>query len=242
MTKRRRRRGAASLDFVGGNGLITRRALLGGGVTFVGALGTAGTTTGAGAEPLADAPWSLAVGGITPPVQTASPFEKDVTRTLSKRRADCGLPERRTSDARQRLSDAPAPAWISREHERQVCASNQSDQSTGLQLLRDQELFTNSAGRKDLAVSLRHGGEELHHLSVVWPQSQSAWPLRDFGRGLFRHWQDRQGDGVGRWRQQLGRSCSARADPRQSVYALRHAVALGRPAGNPAEPRLRRRR
>src|SRR5262249_35022128 len=32
MTKRRRRRGAASLDFVAGNGLITRRALLGGGV------------------------------------------------------------------------------------------------------------------------------------------------------------------------------------------------------------------
>ena len=95
MTKRRRRRGAASLDFVAGNGLITRRALLGGGVTFVGALGTAGTTTGAGAEPLADAPWSLAVGGITPPVQTASPFEKDVTRTLSNPRG-----EFRTSHAR----------------------------------------------------------------------------------------------------------------------------------------------
>jgi sulfane dehydrogenase subunit SoxC len=95
MIKRRRRRSAASLDLVAGNGLITRRALLGGGVTFVGALGTSGTTTGAGAEPLADAPWSLAVGGITPPVQTASPFEKDVTRTLSNPRG-----EFRTSHAR----------------------------------------------------------------------------------------------------------------------------------------------
>src|SRR5215468_11934480 len=107
MTKRRRRQGAASLDLVAGNGLITRRALLGGGVTFVGALGTAGTTTGAGAEPLADAPWSLAVGGITPPVQTASPFEKGVTRALSNPNGDF-----RTSHARtphQRLGGTVTP-------------------------------------------------------------------------------------------------------------------------------------
>jgi len=79
----RRRRGAPSLDDVAGNGLINRRALLGSGFAIAGAVGAAGTVTGAAAEPLIDAPWSLEFGQITPPVQTPSPFEKDVTRALS---------------------------------------------------------------------------------------------------------------------------------------------------------------
>jgi sulfane dehydrogenase subunit SoxC len=83
MSKWRRRRGAPSLDDVAGNGLINRRALLGGGIAIAGAVGAAGTVSGAAAEPLADAPWSLAFGEITPPLQTPSPFEKDVVRSLS---------------------------------------------------------------------------------------------------------------------------------------------------------------
>ena len=95
MAKQRRQQSAPSLDFVAGNGLINRRALLGGGITFAGALGAAGTMTGAGAEPLADATWRLAVGQVTAPVQTPSPFEKDVTRALSNPHG-----EFRTSHAR----------------------------------------------------------------------------------------------------------------------------------------------
>ena len=83
MSKVRRRRGAPSLDDVAGNGLINRRALLGSGISFAGALGATGTMNGAAAEPLADAPWSLEFGQITPALQTPSPFEKDVTRALS---------------------------------------------------------------------------------------------------------------------------------------------------------------
>jgi sulfane dehydrogenase subunit SoxC len=83
MGKWRRRRGAPSLDDVAGNGLINRRALLGKGFAVAGAVGTAGLATGAAAEPLADAPWSLEFGQITPAIQTPSPFEKDVTRALS---------------------------------------------------------------------------------------------------------------------------------------------------------------
>ena len=57
MSQWRRRHGAPALDFVAGNGLINRRALLCSGVTFAGSLAAAaGTVTGAAAEPLADAP------------------------------------------------------------------------------------------------------------------------------------------------------------------------------------------
>ena len=56
MSQWRRRRGAPSLDDVAGNGLINRRALLGSGFAIAGAVGAAGTVTGAAAEPLIDAP------------------------------------------------------------------------------------------------------------------------------------------------------------------------------------------
>src|ERR1700747_2566068 len=62
MGRWRRRQGADAFDFVAGNGLIDRRALLGRGMTIAGAFGAAGTVTGAAAEPLTDAPWSLEVG------------------------------------------------------------------------------------------------------------------------------------------------------------------------------------
>ena len=57
MSQRRRRHGVPVLDFVAGNGLVNRRALLGSGITIAGGLAAAGTATGAAAEPLADAPW-----------------------------------------------------------------------------------------------------------------------------------------------------------------------------------------
>jgi len=95
MNKSGRRQGAPSLDFVARNGLIHRRALLRSGLTIAGALGAAGSSTCAAAEPLVDAPWSLAVGEVMPSVQTPSPFEKGVTRALSNPNGDF-----RTSHAR----------------------------------------------------------------------------------------------------------------------------------------------
>jgi hypothetical protein len=50
MSQRRRRHGVQGLDFVAGNGLISRRALLGGGMTIAGGLAVAGAATGAAAE------------------------------------------------------------------------------------------------------------------------------------------------------------------------------------------------
>ena len=76
---------APSLDNVAGNGLMNRRVLLGHGIAVAGAVGAgaAGTVTGAAAEPLQDKPWSLEFGSTLPAVQTPSPFEKDVVRSLS---------------------------------------------------------------------------------------------------------------------------------------------------------------
>ena len=73
------------VEVVAGNGLLNRRALLGRGVAFAGAIGTGvgGSLTGAAAEPLKDDLWSLAFGGPTLPRQAPSRFEANVVRTLS---------------------------------------------------------------------------------------------------------------------------------------------------------------
>ena len=70
---------------VAGNGLLHRRALLGQGVAFAGALsaGVGLKTTGAAAEPLAEPDWGLATGDPVPAYQTPSKFAKNVVRTLS---------------------------------------------------------------------------------------------------------------------------------------------------------------
>jgi sulfane dehydrogenase subunit SoxC len=72
-------------DYVAGNGLLHRRALLGRGIALAGALGvgTGGTITGAVADPLAEPDWALATGDPVPPYQTPSRFAKNVVRTLS---------------------------------------------------------------------------------------------------------------------------------------------------------------
>jgi sulfane dehydrogenase subunit SoxC len=73
------------VDQVAGNGLLHRRALLGRGLAIAGALGTGtmASPTGAAAEPLAEAPWSLTPGDPVPAYQLPSKFAKNVVRTLS---------------------------------------------------------------------------------------------------------------------------------------------------------------
>jgi hypothetical protein len=82
-----RRPGSESDNFevVGGNGLMNRRALLGHGMFFAGAMGAGfgSSLTSAAAEPLADDPWSMVLGQTTPAYEVPSRFEKDVVRTLA---------------------------------------------------------------------------------------------------------------------------------------------------------------
>src|SRR5258708_16743658 len=95
MGSKRSRHGLENAPIVAGNGLIDRRALLGRGVLLAGAMGSAGALTGAAAEPLTNAPWSLEQGAVLPSYQAASRFEKSVGRTLSNPKN-----EPRTSHAR----------------------------------------------------------------------------------------------------------------------------------------------
>ena len=98
MSKSKRRdrgRHHTSMDDVAGNGLLSRRALLGHGIMLAGAMGSGVAATGAAAEPLKDDPWSLETGAVTPALQTPSRFEKHVVRTLSNPQN-----EMRTSHAR----------------------------------------------------------------------------------------------------------------------------------------------
>jgi sulfane dehydrogenase subunit SoxC len=82
MSKTRQTR--SSIQQVAGNGLLDRRALLRNGALLAGAMGagSAGTLTGAAAEPLAEAPWSLHPGNPVPPYQRPSHFEDNVVRTV----------------------------------------------------------------------------------------------------------------------------------------------------------------
>jgi sulfane dehydrogenase subunit SoxC len=78
------RQTGSSIQQVAGNGLLDRRALLRNGALLAGAMGagSAGTLTGAAAEPLAEAPWSLHPGNPVPPYQRPSHFEDNVVRTV----------------------------------------------------------------------------------------------------------------------------------------------------------------
>jgi hypothetical protein len=71
-----------TLEAAAGNGLIDRRALLGRGMVFAGAMSAGIGPSAAGAEPLADDPWSLEIcsrarpprmGCISPSITRASP-------------------------------------------------------------------------------------------------------------------------------------------------------------------------
>ncbi|HZR61176.1 MAG TPA: molybdopterin-dependent oxidoreductase [Xanthobacteraceae bacterium] len=97
---RKRKQGGAPLleDFVAGNGLLHRRALLGGGIVFAGAMATGAASTQAAAETIKDPQWSLQPGDVTPALQTPSRFEKSVTRILSNPKG-----EARTQHARAPL-------------------------------------------------------------------------------------------------------------------------------------------
>jgi len=84
---RGRRTRSSAPQAVAGNGLLDRRALLGRGVVFAGAMstGAVGSLTGAAAEPLrdaplTDAPWSQEPGATIEPYERRSRFEKDVVR------------------------------------------------------------------------------------------------------------------------------------------------------------------
>lgn len=77
-----RRREMRDLEVVAANGLLHRRALLIRGLAFAGAaVGLDLASRRAAAEPLVDAPWSLANGDPPPPYQLPSKFAANVVRT-----------------------------------------------------------------------------------------------------------------------------------------------------------------
>ncbi len=83
MSKRKRATGAPALESIAGNGLLHRRALLGGSFMVAGALSTGISLTGSAAAPLEEPEWSLEPGEVTPVLQKPSRFEAKVVRTLS---------------------------------------------------------------------------------------------------------------------------------------------------------------
>jgi len=94
---RRRRTKSASIEAVAGNGLLNRRALLGSGVVYAGAMSTGALGSfAAAAEPLTDAPWSLEPGAAIGPYERPSRFENSVVRTLNNPNGQPGAQGART--------------------------------------------------------------------------------------------------------------------------------------------------
>jgi sulfane dehydrogenase subunit SoxC len=85
LTSKQRRRGPPAPDVVAGNGLMDRRALLGRGIVFAGAMsaGAGASLTGAAAEPLPVDSWSLAPGTVIPAYGQPAKYESKVVRTLA---------------------------------------------------------------------------------------------------------------------------------------------------------------
>jgi sulfane dehydrogenase subunit SoxC len=79
----RKKQGSDALDHVAGNGLMSRRLLLGRGAALAGAAGAMTIANSAGAEPLKDDEWSRSQGTTTKDVDPRSRFEDKVKRTLS---------------------------------------------------------------------------------------------------------------------------------------------------------------
>src|SRR5947209_19951521 len=75
----------AGVEVVAGNGLLHRRALLGGGIIIAGTMTAcaAGRLTASAAEPLTDDPWSRDSVTVTPVPQQRSRLEYQVERTHS---------------------------------------------------------------------------------------------------------------------------------------------------------------
>jgi sulfane dehydrogenase subunit SoxC len=85
MADKHARRRSREPDIVAGNGLIDRRALLGRGIVYAGAVsaGVGASLNGAAAEPLVVDSWSLAPGITIPPYGVPSRFEEKTVRTLT---------------------------------------------------------------------------------------------------------------------------------------------------------------
>jgi sulfane dehydrogenase subunit SoxC len=113
----RKRGSSPPLEYVAGNGLIHRRALLGSGIVFAGAtMATGASLTSAAAEPLKDPEWSLGPGEVTPVLQKRSRYEDYVVRILSNPKGEPRTQHARTPHQYLNGSITPNPLHFSILH------------------------------------------------------------------------------------------------------------------------------
>ena len=98
-------------EFVAGNGLLHRRALLGRGIALAGAagIGSVGGVNGAAAEPVQDAEWSGHQGSNVMEYGTRSRFEKDTLRILSNPKGEARTQHARTPHHKLNGTITPNP-------------------------------------------------------------------------------------------------------------------------------------
>ena len=123
-----------------------------------------------------------------------------------------------------------------------------------MSITRSQDLFADPAGQQSVSFPLPAGSEIIHRQPSLGHGAEGAGLLRKCRHRLFRHGKDREGDGLGRRREELGPSRASGAGTAEGVHALPHAMALGwnardsaeqgmgRSRQRPADPRRVRRR
>src|SRR5262249_38629319 len=114
--------------------------------------------------------------------------------------------------------------------------------SRGDELLRGADVCADPSRRKGVSVLFHSGSEVIYHPPLSQTGDEGPRLLRDFRRCLFWQWSNRKGDGVRRYRQDLGTSSTTGTGAEQGVHAIPHAVALGRRPCGIAEPRVGRSR
>ena len=152
------------------------------------------------------AKWLLAEGADGPSMNRCIPIAKALDDAMI---ALYQNGERITPS--QRLSDAAPGARLRGQHERQMAAPDQARRRAGDGDQRDHAIHLSRGGPEDLAVLLPEGGQVLHHPSVAGADAEGAGLLRDFRPRLFGQRPHREGDGLGRRRQELGRGGARRA-------------------------------
>src|SRR5262249_58629153 len=98
--------------------------------------------------------------------------------------------------------------------------------SSRYELLRGPDVCADPSRRKGLSVLLHSGGKVVYHAPLPWIGDEGPRLLRDFRRCVFGQWSNRKGDGVCRYRQDLGTSSTSGTGAEQGLHAIPRAVAL----------------
>ena len=144
------------------------------------------------------------------------------------RRDARAVPERRAAAAGERLSRAPVPARVGRQHEREVAAAPQDRVRADHDQGRDVALHRPPGRRQVADVHVPDGREVRHHASLARDDAVGRRAASDLGHRVVGERDDQEGRGVDRRRPDVDGCAPRGARPAASAHAIPAAVDVGR--------------